>query len=108
MGGEQALKLVAAVKEPAEVTGEGDEKGDDDDPRKLQGKFQVTAGDHDHHATDDEENEMAEHHSAGFAVGLNEDVELGGASPPPPRPEPTWYALPPEAIAPTMCERWCA
>ncbi len=78
MGGEQALKLVAAVKEPAEVTGEGDEKGDDDDPRKLQGKFQVTAGDHDHHATDDEENEMAEHHSAGFAVGLNEDVELGG------------------------------
>ena len=77
MGGEQALKLVAAVKEPSEVTGEGDEKGDDDDPRKLQRKFQVTAGDHDHHATDDEENEMAEHHAAGFAVGLNEDVELG-------------------------------
>ena len=77
MGGEQALELVTAVEEPAEVAGEGDEEGDDDDPGQLHRKFQVTAGDDDQHAADDEKNEVADHHAAGFAMVGEQGVEFG-------------------------------
>ena len=72
--------MEVAVGEAAEVAGEGEDEGGEDDPGELRRKFQEAAGDEGKHDADEEEKEMAEDDAAGFAVRLDKrgDLHDGG------------------------------